>query len=84
MTDRENPYTVAQLIAELQKLPQDMRVMVEGYEGGFDDASAPTIKTINRNYSKDSWWGAHEEYNGVDVVEDGQVIKVAVLGRRSG
>jgi hypothetical protein len=29
--------TVAELIEKLRAMPQDMRVVVDGYEGGFDD-----------------------------------------------
>ncbi len=29
--------TVAELIQKLQKFPPDMRVLTDGYEGGYDD-----------------------------------------------
>ena len=31
------PITVGQLIAELKQFPEDCRVMVRGYESGYDD-----------------------------------------------
>lgn len=37
---------VSELIAELQKYPPDQRVIVDGYEGGFDDPTVSTHQVI--------------------------------------
>jgi hypothetical protein len=57
--------TVAELIEELNKLPQDMLVLVPGYEGGYDNAEVcrNTAVLLNDNWDgqeKISWYnGRH-------------------------
>lgn len=56
------PYTVAQLIADLETFPKDMRVMVRGYEGGFNDASTPGLIAVKLDQNIDTWWmGDHSQ-----------------------
>ena len=38
--------TVAKLIQLLQRHPQDMRVVVDGYEDGYDDLSPEQLQTV--------------------------------------
>lgn len=54
--------TVAELIAALQALPPDARVVVNGYEHGVDDIVAPRPIKINPDTnSKEDWFaGPHE------------------------
>jgi len=52
--------TVAQLIASLQNMPQDMRVVLPVKDFGFNDASPALIKTIlkpPRGYPIDADYG---------------------------
>lgn len=53
--------TVNELIEALKHYPGDMRVLVSGYEGGYNDAGLKTEEIIF-NYSKnDAWYyGPHE------------------------
>jgi hypothetical protein len=37
--------TVGELIAKLQEFPSEMRVLVDGYEMGFDNPYPPRIET---------------------------------------
>lgn len=77
-TDDENePFTVVQMIAELQKLPPDMRVMVHGAEGGYDDASAPVVKEIRLNVHTELYYGPHD--TPYDGDEGGEVVKAAII-----
>lgn len=39
-------YRVGDLVAILQKLPQDLPVLVSGYESGFENFYSPEIKTL--------------------------------------
>lgn len=38
--------TVAQLIEALKAFPPETRVIVEGYEGGFDNVATPKLQEI--------------------------------------
>lgn len=53
--------TVNELIEALKHYPGNMRVLVSGYEGGYNDAGLKTEEIIF-NYSKnDAWYyGPHE------------------------
>lgn len=53
--------TINELIEALERYPGDMRVLVSGYEGGYNDAGLKTEEIIF-NYSKnDAWYyGPHE------------------------
>jgi len=52
---------VQQLIEELQKYPPEMRVIVEGYEGGYSDCKPPESTRIRLNvHARDKWYyGRH-------------------------
>jgi hypothetical protein len=61
---------VAELINKLRAMPQDMRVVVNGYEGDFDDPNVyEEWVTIDCNEGRDDvgWWmGKHEDVGGYD------------------
>ena len=63
--------TVRELIARLRKMPQDARVIVNGYEDGYEDIGAPEVTRIRPNANRPgAWWlGAHEidEKHGSEV-----------------
>jgi hypothetical protein len=54
--------TVAELIAKLQEMPQDARVVIDGYEEGVEDVqivqAAPVV--LNVNPVTDTMYGTHE------------------------
>jgi hypothetical protein len=54
---------VQQLIEELQKHPPEMRVIVNGYEGGYEDLASPHQKSIRLNvHAPDKWYyGQHDD-----------------------
>jgi hypothetical protein len=54
---------VQQLIEELQKHPPEMRVIVNGYEGGYDDLASPNKQSIRLNvHPPDQWYyGKHDD-----------------------
>lgn len=59
--------TVAELIAKLQTMPQDMMVVVPGYEAGFDNPEvifSNLVPDANWDGSgKNQWWsGRHDNY----------------------
>ena len=56
---------VQQLIEELQKYPPEMRVIVDGYEGGYSDCNPPESTRIRLNvHEEDKWYyGRHDGEN---------------------
>lgn len=54
--------TAAELIAKLQELPQDARVVVDGYEGGLVDVDYVTTVPILLNRNTADYYGPHEEW----------------------
>jgi hypothetical protein len=57
--------TVKDLREMLEGRPDDMRIVVRGYEGGFKDIDVPEEIKIKLNVNKQWWYGPH------DIVEDG-------------
>jgi len=58
---------ISELIAKLKKLPQDLTVVVRGYEGGYDDVNDVKIieLTLNpdaRNFHKTSKHPLEDDY----------------------
>ena len=56
---------VKELIAMLQELPQQLEVMVDGYEGGVDEPSDPYVVGIDRFHNGKGegcpyYYGQHE------------------------
>ena len=79
--------TVAELIEELNKLPQDMLVLVPGYEGGYDNAEIQrnTAVLLNDNWDgqeKISWYnGRHSTYYLGGKEEGDEPTQCIVIGR---
>lgn len=83
--------TVRELIDALNKLPLDSRVVVYGYEGGYDDPSVSTSALIiDDNWNsvsnkKNHWYfGRHDHYHSHDEenVENPSVPEsCVVIGR---
>ena len=55
--------TVKELIQMLESYPNDLRVVVNGYEGGYDDLSPERILVtkIQLGVGTEEWEGQHEE-----------------------
>lgn len=70
--------TVAELIAKLQTCPQDARVIVNGYEGGYCDVEATTPCPIKLNRNTAWYYGPHDEPEG-DEAPDEQAILIAKI-----
>jgi len=69
--------TVAELIEKLKEYPQDLRVVVRGYEGGVNDVSHFQELEILLNYYDDWYYGKHLE--AFSWVEDTTHEKVPAL-----
>ena len=75
--------TVGQLIRLLQSYPPDLRLVVNGYEDGYDDLSPKQISPakITLNTGKHEWEGQHGDPNG--LTDDVEVVEALVLRRVS-
>lgn len=73
--------TVAELVKLLGEYPADLRVVVDGYEAGFDDVESERIavREIRLDANCEWYYGRHE-----DADEPGNgaaVVNALVLGR---
>ena len=82
--------TVHELIALLGTYPDDLRVVVNGYEDGFDDLSPDSLKLVEiaLNIGTESYVGEHghwfPEIHGTrEKQEDIEVVKALALWRSS-
>ena len=78
--------TVSELIDLLHQYPADLRMVVNGYEDGYDDLSPQQISTadIVLNTGKHAWEGQHGSPRLMVKVPDGaEVVEALVLRRTS-
>ena len=78
--------TVQQVIALLATYPPDLRVVVNGYENGFDDVESERVSVtrIELNVGEDWWEGRHAAAMDRGSEEhSGRVVDALVLWRAS-
>ena len=79
--------TVSELIELLREHPTNLRVVVNGYEEGYDDLSPKQISVnrISLNTGKHPWEGQHGDPNGLggNAPADAEVVEALVLQRVS-
>ena len=71
--------TVAQLQELLSHYPDDQRVVVSGYEGGYDEPRISTAK-LHDKYGPEReewWWGRYDD----DPEEGDETFPAVVIGR---
>ena len=75
---------VKELIEILGEYPQEMRVVVQGYEDGYDDLASDQILkcTIALDVGRERWEGMHGD-PGYKRSEDDEVVDALVLRRVS-
>jgi hypothetical protein len=67
----KNPYsfTVGELIKILQQYPDDMPVVVSGYENGYENFHQPTVKKVIHLPENSFWDGQFQlDDNGTEVL----------------
>ncbi len=72
MTDRKSGifnYTVGELIKVLKEYPQDMPVIVSGYESGYENFYHPFVHKV-RHIPENMYWDGEFQIdeNGIDVL----------------
>lgn len=60
-------YTNEELIKKLQSLPRNLRVLVNGYEGGFSEISAVKKIKVKLNANTETYNGPHEDSKDADT-----------------
>ena len=79
--------TVKELAELLRKYPDDLRVVVNGYEDGFDDLSLERISVVKIQLDTQihDWEGQHSDFHGSEkeISDDVEIVKALVLRRRS-
>ena len=78
--------TVQQVIALLATYPPDLRVVVNGYENGFDDVESERVSLtrIELDVGEDWWEGRHAAAMDRGSEEhSGRVVDALVLWRAS-
>ena len=75
--------TVSELIEILREQPEGLRVVVNGYEDGYDDLTPEQIKvtSIGLNTGKHHYEGAHGE--PADAKDAADVVEAVLLQRTS-
>ena len=68
---------VRDLIEALKKFPEDMTVLTDGYEGGFEEIRRPKIIKVKHESENPYYDG---EYESVEE-NDGNSIKAVVISR---
>ena len=76
--------TVKQLIEILSKVEdQDIRMMIKGYEGGFNDLimidNEPAIAYMVLDVNDEWYYGKHELAEDRDHLDKFQVVKAIIL-----
>ena len=77
--------TVQQLIALLATHPPDLRVVVNGYENGFDDIEPERVSVtrIELDIGEDWWDGRHTAAAARAADEHGGRVVAALVLRRA-
>ncbi|MGC8119995.1 hypothetical protein [Marinobacter sp. VGCF2001] len=74
--------TAEELIAQLQKLPSETPVLVEGYETGFDDIVELTPEQVVRYRHAQEWDGEYQTLDRFSNTETERLKAVVIHGRR--
>ena len=74
-------FTKKQLIEALKDYPDDMRIVLKGYESGYADVRGIGEMRIVLDVNKGEPWyyGEHEDVNYVDNPDSNDVVSVIVI-----
>ncbi len=70
-------FTVAELIEALQKLPQELPVLVTGYESGYEDFYTPAVMSLSHQLENTYYDGAFQIPEG----GENNLISAVILER---
>lgn len=69
--------TIKELKEKLKAYPDNFRVLVDGYEGGFSEISEVKITKVKLNVHTESYYGPHDDTENADI--EVLVIRRAVI-----
>ena len=79
--------TVKELAELLRKYPDDLQVVVNGYEDGYDDLSPERISVIKIQLDTQiyDWEGQHSDFYGLkrETTDDAEIVGALVFRRVS-
>ena len=79
--------TVKELVELFGKYPDNLRVVVNGYEDGYDDLSSERISVIKIQLDTQihDWEGQHSDFYGSEkeTTDDAKIVEALVFRRRS-
>lgn len=67
--------TIKELIEKLKMYPEGLRVLVDGYEGGFSEIAVAEMIKVKLDVNSEEYYGPHDEAEDADT-------DVLVLRRR--
>ena len=75
---------VQELMELLSKYPADIRVVVDGYENGYDDVKEEliSVRAVRLNVGKEWWDGQHDDACD-EPNKDGSSVSVLAIRRSS-
>ena len=59
--------TIKELKEKINSYPDDLRVLVDGYEGGFSEISEVKKTKVKLNVHTESYYGPHEDTEDADT-----------------
>ena len=79
--------TVKELAELLEKYPDDLRVVVHGYEDGYDDLSLERISVVKIQLDTQihDWEGQHSDFHGSpeEITDEAEIVEALIFRRRS-
>lgn len=79
--------TVKELAKLLEKYPDDLRVVVNGYEDGFDDLAPEriSVKKIQLDTKTHDWEGQHSGFydSEKETTDNAEIVEALVFRRAS-
>lgn len=78
--------TVKELVEHLGKYPDNLRVVVNGYEDGFDDLSPERLSVIKIQLDTQihDWEGQHSDFydSKEETADDAEIVDALVFRRQ--
>ena len=71
--------TIAELIEALQQFDPKTRVLVKGYEGGYNDAAVSNITPVALDVHSEWYYGKHENVSETTNLEGKKTVEAIII-----